>query len=502
MKKTLLICGGVFVFLHSDKAFLHSDKAFFYIMKLNKIIFFFLLFTVFISYSQSDALLFDNDLLTKEFHQGRRDALRRQMEDSSVAVFFANPVRNRANDVNYQYHQDPNFYYLTGFTESNAILLVFKEPHELEVGQKAEFVDEIIFVQPRNPNLESWSGRRLGTAGVKLQLGVKAAMENNQFAEFNIDFSKYKKVYHLPLFNDVRDDENDKGDIASLIKYFNLKTNYPKQNKENYQLTQIMAGLREIKQPEEIVLIKKAIQMTCIGHRELMKALEPNMSEYQAQAILEYYFKNGGSECTGYPSIVGGGANSCILHYTANRKALAGKDMLVFDAGAEYHGYTADVTRTLPADGKFSKEEKIIYNIVLEAQLAGIAACRAGNEFRAAHKAAVTVIQKRLLEYGIIKTEEEYSKYFFHGTSHYLGLDVHDAGLFGKLAPGNIITVEPGIYIPAGADCDLQWWNIGVRIEDDILITEEEPEVLSGSLPKLIEELEAIMLQTSMFNKK
>ena len=454
------------------------------------------------SFAQSDRLLYDKDLLSKEFYQGRREALRNKMEDSSVAVLFANPVRNRSNDVDFQYSQDPNFYYLTGFTEPNALLLVFKEPQEFEIAKEVIVANEMIFVQQRNPSAESWTGRRLGAVGVKLQLGIQSALESNQFADFDIDFSKFKKVYHLPLFTDVRDDAQDKGDLYSLIKHFNLKTAYQKTNKDDYELGQIMCGLREIKQPEEIVLLKKAIKITCDGHWELIKALEPDMTEYQAQAILEYYFKAGGSEYTGYPSIVGGGANSCILHYTANRKIVTGKDMLVFDAGAEYHGYTADVTRTLPVDGKFSNQEKIIYNIVLEAQQAGINACKAGNEFRAAHKAAVTVIQKRLIENGIITNAEDYKKYFFHGTSHYLGLDVHDAGLFGKLAPGNVITVEPGIYIPAGSDCGLEWWNIGVRIEDDVLITGGEPEVLSGNLPKTIDEIEMLMKETSIFNKK
>jgi Xaa-Pro aminopeptidase len=229
--------------------------------------------------------------------------------------------------------------------------------------------------------------------------------------------------------------------------------------------------------------------------------LEPGMKEYQAQAVAEYIFKKEGSEYVGYPSIVGGGENSCILHYETNRKKLEAGNLLVIDAGAEYHGYTADVTRTLPVNGVFSPEEKAIYNIVLEAQEAGIKACKQGVEFRATHKATVAIVQKRLKELGIIKESNDFMKYFFHGTSHYLGLDVHDAGNYGKLAPGNIITVEPGIYIPAGSDCDPKWWNIGVRIEDDVLITGGEPEVLSGKLPKKTEEIETLMKEESLFNK-
>jgi Xaa-Pro aminopeptidase len=247
--------------------------------------------------------------------------------------------------------------------------------------------------------------------------------------------------------------------------------------------------------------MRKAIDMTCKAHEEVMKALIPGMKEYQAQAVVEFMFRNEGSEYVGYPSIVGGGENSCILHYETNRKMLEGGNLLVIDAGAEYHGYTADVTRTLPVDGVFSPEEKIIYEIVLEAQEAGIKACKPGAEFRASHKAAVAVIQKRLMALGIIKTPNDFMDYFFHGTSHYLGLDVHDAGNYGRLAPGNVITVEPGIYIPSGSPCDPKWWNIGVRIEDDILITTAEPENLSGKLVKTVAEVEAMMKEESVFNK-
>ena len=174
--------------------------------------------------------------------------------------------------------------------------------------------------------------------------------------------------------------------------------------------------------------------------------------------------------------------------------------MLVCDVGADYHGYTADVTRTYPVSGKFSDEQKAIYNIVLEAQQAGIAECKPGNDFRAPHKAATSVVQKRLLELGIIKEAKESEKYFFHGTSHYLGLDVHDQGIYGKLKPNSVITVEPGIYITAGSDCDKKWWNIGIRIEDDVLITETDPEVLSSCVPKTIAEIEEIMKKESLFN--
>jgi Xaa-Pro aminopeptidase len=441
---------------------------------------------------------YDTDLLTKEFHQGRREAVRKGLPDSSCAVFFSNPERIRANDTKFIYHQDPNFYYLTGLNEPNSLLIIFKEPQTF---CDTIVTTELIFVQNRNPLQESWTGKRLGIEGVVKQLGFKQALLNDEFADFKIDFEKFYKVYHLELFDDAHDDKNNKGDLSSLIRHFKEKTTYSRKNLDAFNLYALMASLREIKLPEELVLMRKAIDMTCSAHAEVMKALVPDMKEYQAQAVVEYMFRNEGSEYVGYPSIVGGGENSCILHYETNRKMLTGSDLLVIDAGAEYHGYTADVTRTLPVDGSFSPEEKAIYYIVLEAQEAGIKASKVGVEFRAPHKAAVSVIQKRLKELGIIKESNDFMNYFFHGTSHYLGLDVHDAGNYGRLAVGNIITVEPGIYIPAGSPCDPKWWNIGIRIEDDILITEGEPENLSGKLPKKVEEIEALMKEESFFNR-
>ena len=208
-------------------------------------------------------------------------------------------------------------------------------------------------------------------------------------------------------------------------------------------------------------LLQKAIDITCDAHLDLMKSLDSTMTEYQAQALVEFGFKFNGSEYVGYPSIVGAGENSCILHYITNRKKFQNPEMLVVDAGAEYHGYTADVTRTLPVNGKFSKEQAEIYNIVLKAQEEGIKACKKGNNFRDPHNAAVDVIKKKLLDLGIITDPNDFIKYFFHGTSHYLGLDVHDAGTYSKLKVNSVITVEPGIYIPVGSPCDKKWWNIG-----------------------------------------
>jgi Xaa-Pro aminopeptidase len=197
----------------------------------------------------------------------------------------------------------------------------------------------------------------------------------------------------------------------------------------------------------------------------------------------------------GYPSICGAGNNACVLHYTSNRKISDSTELILVDMGAEYHGYTADITRTIPVNGRFSPEQAVLYNIVLEAQNAGIAACTPGADFRASHRAAEKVIARKLKELGIIQQEKDVDTYFMHGTSHYLGLDVHDAGTYGALKEGVVLTVEPGIYIPEGAACDKKWWGIGIRIEDDILVTSSRPMVMTRALPRTIAELESLMQQ-------
>lgn len=436
-------------------------------------------------------------MLPASFHADKRQALRDKMDENSVAIVFANAERNRSNDVDYQYSQDPNFYYLTGLTEPNAVLLVFKERITID----SITCNEILFVQPRNEKAESWTGKRLGTDGVIKNLGIRYAYNNLEFADFPIDFDHFAKIYHPTLHNDIRDDKYDDGDLFSLVKAFEEKTSKLKDKKNGTSLFSFMSALREIKSPEELKLLQKAIDITCDAHVDLMKSLDSTMTEYQAQALVEFGFKFNGSEYVGYPSIVGAGENSCILHYITNRKKFENPEMLVVDAGAEYHGYTADVTRTFPVNGRFSKEQKEIYNIVLKAQEEGIKACKKGNNFRDPHNAAVEVVKKKLMDLGIIKDPNDFIKYFFHGTSHYLGLDVHDAGTYGKLKANSVITVEPGIYIPAGSPCDKKWWNIGIRIEDDVLITDGEPIVMSAKLPKTVAEIEKLMKEDGIFKK-
>ncbi len=441
---------------------------------------------------------YDTDLLPKEFHEANRVALRKEMPDKSIAVIFSSPVRNRSNDDDYDYHQSPNLYYLTGFTEPNAMLLVFKE--EQTIGSMK--TNEILFVEDRNPKRESWTGRRLGKNGVSDVLGIRTGMVNKDFEDLEIEFKKFDAIWYDRLPKGAVHEPGTKVDLFNLIDQFKKKTGYPADNMDGYALFNALAKQRMMKKKDELALMQKAIDMTCEGHKEVMKAAEPGMYEYQIQAILEYEFKKNGSEYVGFPSICGGGENSCILHYESNRRKLKDKDLIVIDIGAEYHGYSADVTRTIPISGKYSEEQKTIYNLVYRAQQAGFNVCKPGVSFFLPGDAATKIIKNGLLELGIIKDEFEYSKYFPHGTSHHLGLDVHDVEIESDLSPGNVITVEPGIYIPAGSDCDPKWWNIGVRIEDDVLITDTGHQVLSDKAPRTIEEIENLMKETSIFNEK
>jgi Xaa-Pro aminopeptidase len=454
------------------------------------------------AYAQKNADLPD-DFLSKEFHQERRAKLRQNLPTNSVAVFFANPVRNRSNDVDYVYHQDPDFYYLTGYKEPNAVLFIFKDKQTAANGEQ---YDEIIFVQPRNPLQELWSGRRLGTEGTEARLGFEQAFNNGEFKKYNVDFSKFDEILFFDFKNDVRDDLEDQADLFELIGQFKAKVKYPepgttvvapeppKNNLNTRDLADLMAGLRGIKTKEELEMIRKAVRISCAGQVEVMKAMKPGMSEREIQGIHEYVFKKYQAEDIGYPSIVGGGHNGCILHYIDNYKPnISSRELVLMDLGAEYHGYTADVTRTIPANGKFSDEQKQIYNLVLKAQEEAMKICKPGTTFAELTQMTKQVVNRGLNELGILKSEHEDHLYYPHGCCHHIGLDVHDRGSYDRLQENMVITIEPGIYIPENADCDKRWWGIAVRIEDDFLITEDGYEHLSVSAPRTPEAIEATM---------
>ena len=504
------------------------------------------------------------DFLSKEFHKERREALRAKMSKNSVAIFFANPVRNRSNDVDYVYHQDPDFYYLTGLKEPNSVLVVFSENQS---NTKGVSYNDVLYVQEKDPRQEMWNGARIGTDKARTELGFSYTATTKAFLNSDTDYKSFDKVlFHN--FNDDYRNKSNKADLYDLINTFksqvgfkaselsdietrvyqvikatpiensanvaqnigSITSNYPEleanpqikkfmdakddtvrgevrthiinleaegPNYNTKMLAGFMAEIREIKTAEELKLLTKAIKISAQGQIEMMKAMHPGMSETEIQGLHEYVYKKYGSEYEGYPSIVGAGNNGCVLHYIENSKTKVENDLVLMDLGAEYHGYTADVTRTIPANGKFTKEQRAIYDIVYDAQEAGIKASIVGATFFESNRASQKVINQGLFDLGIIKSVNERHSYLPHGVSHYIGLDVHDKGTFGPLRANSVITIEPGIYIPEGSPCDKKWWTIAVRIEDDILITENGPVNLSADAPRTSKEIEKLMKQKS-----
>ena len=499
--------------------------------------------------------------LSSDFHSERRQQLREKLPNNSVAVFFSSPVRNRANDVDFEYHPDPNFYYLTGWNEPHAVLLLFSTPQKDEQGSYFEK----LYVRERDARNEMWNGRRLGVAGA-LTMGFDRVVLKELFLTDKHDFNRFDTVFMFDFKNDVRDG-SDSSDLFNLQKHFKQAINFPENfDPERYRLYQrirqakvsevptikrmieyyaksdpslmedkviqdfivqakdertltdlktrtaflvrdynfdvdqlgtFMASLREIKTSEELTLLKKAIQISAQGQREVMKAIKPDMTEREVQGIHQLVYKKYGAAHEGYPSIVGAGENACVLHYITNNKTDIKNQLILMDLGAEYNGYTADVTRTIPVSGKFTPEQRALYQIVYDSQTAGINIAQKGASFREITQACYTVVQEGLLELGIIEYPEEFQKYLPHGVAHHIGLDVHDPGLYENLETNMVITVEPGIYIPEDSPCDPKWWNIGIRIEDDILITDAGPINLSADAPRAWEEIEALMKEKS-----
>ena len=439
---------------------------------------------------------YPSDQLSPAFHAGRRAAFRDMMPKNSLGIFFASQVRTRNNDVDYIYAQSKNFYYFTGLEEPNSLLLIFKEPVTILDKTGTEF----LFVQARNPQREMWTGKILGVDGVKETCKFENVFTNDKFTATSFDFSKIDSV--LTVFKNediVSKFKRNPDPLSIMVNIIDSLVTYNKKPVAGRTTNSILQKLRGIKQPEEIAIMEKVAAMSVEGHNEVMKATKPGMTEFQAQAIMEYMFKKNGSEFVGYPSINGSGENSCILHYETNQRLMKSGDLLLSDCAAEYHGYSADVTRTIPVNGKFSPEQKIIYELVLEAQDSAFLKCKPGNLFSDAHAAAQRVITSGLMKLGIISSASETRIYFPHGTSHHLGLDVHDMGGRGPLEPGAVFTVEPGIYIPPGSKCDKKWWSIGVRIEDDILITPDGYKNLSAGAPRTVAEIEKMAKQKSIF---
>ncbi len=438
----------------------------------------------------------DDTRITPEEYGQRRAYLVSKMEPNSIAIFKARDFSNRSNDVNYAYRQESNFLYLTGCEEPRAYLLLC--PDGVKIGDAAP-VKEVFFIRPKT---RSATGESLGLEGAKAQLGFETVLPGSEFLAIAKSALAGKKIlYYAASIPDlVADPLMEKRTIVSREVKGELQASFPEL--EIKTLYAALGEMRSLKSPAELALLQNAIDATAIAHIEAMKSCEPGMFEYELQAVIEYCFSKNGAEFAGFPSIVGSGPNSCILHYDANRRKMQNGDVVVMDIGAEYHGYCADITRTIPVNGTFSPAQRQIYEIVLGAQEEAIKLMKPGTTTEPGVK-ATEVIADGLLKLGLIKDKSEVNRYYTHGLSHGIGLDVHDMGrLGGAMKPGMILTVEPGIYIPEGSPCDKKYWNIGVRIEDDVLITAEGNRVVSAAAPKSVKDIEALMKKQGLGNTK
>jgi len=403
----------------------------------------------------------------------------------------------RNADTEYPFRQESNFFYLTGFTEPNALLVVTG-------GKKPQ---SVIFCDPRNRGREIWTGKCFGPEGAKREFGFHKAVANNDADNSKVlaDIFSNKEVIYYPEHRDV-------GALFRNTINSCLKNGEAKRFPLFLDSDRLLGETRLIKEDVEIATMTRAAMISAVTHRKILSVVHPGMTEVELEAEFTYRFRRaGGDPLHAYPPIVATGQNACTLHHTSTGTRIKNGELVLVDAGCEYEGYASDITRTFPANGRFTSEQRVIYEVVLSAQKAAIVAARAGAQLCAVHDAATLVICEELMALGILPSGDPtkilesgaYSQFFPHGTSHWLGLDVHDAGDYiswgdgkrkRKLMPGMVITVEPGIYIqPNTINLEKKWLGIGVRIEDDVLITPEGNRVLSEHAPKEAAEIEAIM---------
>jgi len=402
-------------------------------------------------------------------HKSRRKKLLNQIEDNGLIILSTNPENIRNGDVLYPFRPDSDFWYLTGFKEPECIAVVSKDNYS-------------IFLRERDTEREIWDGERLGVSRANETL-----MSDNAFpiSEFNQKLpqliSKSEHIY-FDLDNNYRGSE-----ILEMIPKSNLKS-----------IKHLINEMRLHKDEHEISLMRHAASISVKAHELAMRKVRPGMFEYEITSLFDQTFRANNAEHA-YPPIVAGGKNSCILHYINNDQELHENDLLLIDSGCEYEGYASDITRTFPVSGKFSNVQKEIYSIVLDAQKVAIDEMYVGNNIRAPHFEASRVIKEGLVSIGLMKPNDDIRKFYMHGTGHWLGMDVHDVGNYNiedsprRFEEGMVMTVEPGIYIRGDAKIDMKFHNIGIRIEDDVLITKNGPEVLTGSLVKEIDDIESIM---------
>jgi len=424
----------------------------------------------------------------------RRKQLMRMAGPDAIVIVAAAPERVRNNDAHYPYRQDSDFHYLSGFPETDAVLALVpgRVPSET-----------ILFCRERDAERERWDGPRAGTEGAVALHGMDDAFPIDDIDDIlpGLIEGRTRVYYHFG-----RDAEFDLKLIGWVNRVRAQIRHGAKPPHEFVALPHLLHDLRLYKSRAELRLMRKSAQIAAEAHRRAMQATRAGLNEHEIEAELLHAFRKHGA-VPSYEPIVGGGANGCVLHYRANNAELRDGDLLLVDAGAEYQCYASDITRTWPVNGRWSPEQRVLYDLVLAAQLAAIDEVRAGHTFDAYHEAAVRTLTRGLCKLGLLAgsveknlREHTYRKFYMHKTGHWLGLDVHDAGdyridgEFRVLEPGMVVTVEPGLYIaPDAKGVPAKFRGIGIRIEDDVVVTDGEPEVISAAAPKDADEIEALM---------
>ncbi len=414
-----------------------------------------------------------------------------------VALFFAASESTRSNDTEYKFRQDSYFHYLTGFGEPDAAALLIPGHPEHPF---------VMFVRPRDKEKETWNGRRAGPEGAKERYGADAAYTLDKLPEMLPQLLENTEKLYYGL---GRRPDKDAQVMAALDALRAKVRQGVKAPSAVLDPASILNEMRLHKTPEELELMRQAAAISREAHIEAMRAITPGMHEYEVEAVIEYVFRRNGAAAPGYTTIAGSGVNATILHYVDNESVCREGELILVDAGAEYRGYSADITRTFPVGGKFTEAQREIYEIVLDAQVKAVEACRAGNPFDGVHDVALRALVEGLIRVGVLSgapeeniEKETYKPYFMHRTSHWLGLDVHDVGDYRNgaawrtLEPGMVLTVEPGLYFGEFIeDCPERYRGIGIRIEDDVLITGGDPEVLTAGTPKTVAEVETTMAE-------
>jgi Xaa-Pro aminopeptidase len=415
------------------------------------------------------------------------------MGEGSIAILPSAPVLLRNRDVEHGFRQDSDFYYLSGFPEPESVIVLVPGRRQ---GQY------ILFCRNRDKLKETWDGRRYGPEGAVEHFGADEAYPIAELEDILPELMEHCESVYYTIGLNPEFDKHVMNCVNNLRSKARGGTHVPY---EFVSLDYLLHDMRLFKHRDELRLMRKSAKIAAQAHINAMQACRPGMYEYQLEAELLYHFQHNGAGWA-YQSIVGGGANSCILHYTENNQVLNDGEMVLIDAGAEYQGYASDITRTFPVNGRFNVAQREIYELVLEAQQAAFKKVKPGNHWNDPHEAAVRVLTRGMVELGLLKgnvrtliKEKAYTRFYMHRTGHWLGMDVHDVGDYKVddewrlLEKGMVLTVEPGLYVPAGTRGVKRWWNIGVRIEDDVAVTRDGHEILSAGLPRTCEEIEAVM---------